>query len=127
MQHGAVADQLGVGFFLDLLGGGAGANQRVEAGERSAGDGDEQHREHGNQKPVTEGFGEGRVLDLEAAKQHTDGSHDDRRIQEVTAQVTAGLQAASRPAERRDQAVDHDDHVPDLLRCGSQAGDLQAN
>ena len=41
-EHRAVADELGVGLGLELLRRGAGGDQAVEAGDRAAGDGDEE-------------------------------------------------------------------------------------
>ena len=44
-EHAAVGDGLGVPLVVQLLGGGAGAHQGVEAGDGAAGDGDEQSGE----------------------------------------------------------------------------------
>ena len=44
-QHAAVADQAGLALLLDQLRCGAGGDQRVEPGQRAAGDRDEQERE----------------------------------------------------------------------------------
>ena len=41
-QHGAVADEAGIGLVPDHLGGGAGGDERVEPGYRTAGNSDEQ-------------------------------------------------------------------------------------
>ncbi len=43
-HHRAVADEAGVGFLPQHLRRGAGGDQRVEAGDRAAGDGHEQER-----------------------------------------------------------------------------------
>ena len=53
-NHGAVADLEHVLLVFNGLGGCAGGNKAVEAGHRTAGDGDEQNREHGAELFVVE-------------------------------------------------------------------------
>ena len=44
-EHGSVTDEAGFGLLVDELGGGAGGDQRMEAGDGSAGDGDKEEGE----------------------------------------------------------------------------------
>ena len=108
-QHAAVSDGLGIGFLIQLLGSRAGRNQRVEAGNSTAGDGGEQNREHG-------------ILRVRALEQRQavhgrmghDHSHHSQRqhgVQQEGGQIIARLQQNPHGGDRSDHNVHaHDPH-----------------
>ncbi len=78
----AVADRPGVRFLGDHLGRGAGGDQRVEAGDGAAGDGDEAEREDlaGEDGPgAVDEAREGGKLQLGAHEEDADAEHAARR------------------------------------------------
>jgi len=113
-NHRAVADLDGVALVRDLLRGGAGGHQGVEAGQGAAGDGDEEHREHhaalGGE--AGEGRGGDGGLALEAQDEDAEDGADDHDDHHDGGEVVARLlQGLDRHGAGEDQ-VHHDDGDP---------------
>ncbi|MNQ82962.1 hypothetical protein D3C85_980310 [compost metagenome] len=115
-QHAAVTDVAGVGFIGQQLGRGARADQRVEAGDGAAGDGDEQEGEQGalpHRPGAVDELGQRRHLQLRHGDQDTDGQGDDGADLEEGRQVVTRCQDQPHRQHRGDEAV-ADQHPGDL-------------
>ena len=118
--HGAeVADEAGVGFLIQLLGGGARGHQPVEAGNRAAGDGHEQQRQHrggalGDAEVDHRRDNRGAGDDHRAVQQN----QTDEQLQAVD--VVAGLQQHPHRQQRGDRRVTEQNQNPHGV--GRQAG-----
>ncbi|MND47657.1 hypothetical protein D3C80_385550 [compost metagenome] len=98
------------------LGRGAGADQRVEAGHRAAGDGDEEEGEQGalpHRAGAVDELGQRRHLQLGGEDQDADGQTDDGADLEEGRQVVARRQDQPHRQHRGDEAV-ADQHPGDL-------------
>ena len=118
-QHAAVSDGLCIGFLVQLLGGGAGGNQRMEAGDGAAGDGGEQDGEDGlgdagsilavtdHGQANTGGIGHVGMGNDDA--QGSDGQHG---VQQEGGQIVTGLQQDPHGGNGRDGNVQTNDPHP---------------
>ena len=96
-------------FLVDHLRRGAGADQRVEAGDRAARDGDEAEREQraGNDRAAAAGeLGERRHLQFRVDDDHAEREQEDRADLRERAQVAARREQQPHRQHRRDEAVD---------------------
>lgn len=89
-QHGAVADELGVLFVIKLLGAGTGADQRMEAGNSTAGNGHKENREEPLAASEIEAYKRrnlhGRLIEANAEE-----GGNDHQIEQEGVQVVARL------------------------------------
>ena len=104
---------------VQLLGGGAGAHQGVEAGDGAAGDGDEQGGEQGAQAGHLVGkAGEGghiHVGGVRAGEARADDAHggdDHHAVEQEGAEVVTGLEQDPHRSYRGDEDVHADDPHP---------------
>ena len=108
-QHAAVSDGLRVGLLIQLLGGGAGGDQRVEAGDSAAGDGGEQHGEH--RSGVALGVEHGQAVHGGMAHHNGHGRQDQHGVQQEGGQIVTGLEQDPDGGDGGDQNVHaHDPH-----------------
>jgi len=99
-DHGAVADDLGVFLAGDLLAGGAGSDQRMEAGARAAGHGDEQSREQSAQVALAaDGLGQSigpagdhGDLHMHIGAEDADDGQDHHAVEQEGGQIVTRLQ-----------------------------------
>lgn len=112
-QHAAVADQFGLPFLLDQLRCGTRRDQRVEAGECTAGDGDEQEREQGARHHRRVGpsgeLADRRHGDLGPHDDDRGGQHHDGADLHEGGQVVARGQQQPHRQDGRDEPVDDDE------------------
>ena len=101
-DHCAVADDLCVLLRVESLGGGTGTDERVEAGDSAAGDGDEQGREEACVAVEAAPACEGGQINVSAGEEDTDDSNDHHAVEQEGAEVVTRLDEASRQeAEKR--------------------------
>ena len=114
-QHGAVADELGVLFVIKLLGAGTGANQRMEAGNRTAGNSNEQNREEPLTVPEIKAYKRrnlhGRLIEADAEE-----GGNDHQIKQEGVQVVARLQKNPNRCDGGNKDVAHHDQEPHVFR-----------
>ena len=89
-NHGAVADLEHILLILNGLGGGAGGNQTVEAGDGTAGDRDKEDGEHGAQLGIVEAGKDGQVH-RGVGNQQADDSTGDHCAEHKGGHIVAGL------------------------------------
>ena len=111
-EHAAVADGQDVAFLRDLLGGGSGSDDGMEAGACAAGDGHEQQREEirrnlafaGERGHVERGMVEG---DAEEPEQH-------HHIKQIGVEIVARLEEHPDGQDGRAEGVDEQHDGPDV-------------
>ncbi len=107
-HHGAVADEARVGFLVEHFRGGAGGDQRVESGNRAAGDGDEQEREQlalDDGAAAVDEVREGRKPDVGMNEEDTDDQHGDRAQLHVGGEIIARFEQQPDRQHGSDEAV----------------------
>ena len=117
-QHGAIADEAGIGLVPDHLGRGAGRDERMEAGYRAAGDGDEQEGKQAARPDRTgaiDELRERRHLQLRRNEDDADRQTDNG----------ADLQEGGQIIARRQQQPDRQ-HGGDEAIADQQPGELLA-
>ena len=110
-DHGAIADLQHILLVLDGLGGSAGRDEAVEAGDRTAGHGDEQDGEHGTQLLVGETGEDGQVHGG-VGDQQTDHSADDHGHEHEGGHVVTGLLQQPHGQDSGKEDVDEGDVAP---------------
>ena len=120
-EHAAVCDGACVAFVVELLCGGAGTNERVEAGDRAAGDGYEQRREQVAQRSTGRGEGIleagecGHRIDARMAADDADNGEDHHAVEQEGAQVVTGLEQDPNRRYGCDEDVNAADDHPGLV------------
>ncbi|MPN02208.1 hypothetical protein SDC9_149422 [bioreactor metagenome] len=97
-----------------LLGGRARRHQRVEAGHRAAGYGDEQNGKHG--LPVYRKGGKGRQINLRIGNEYAHHGGNDHNHQQIAVEIVAGLKQRPDGHHRGNQNVNKNDDMPGALR-----------
>ena len=115
-EHGAVTNQLCTLFVIQLLGGGTGGNQGMEAGDSTAGNGYEQHGEHGviALRRRIKG-GNSRQLNAGLINGDACQSKSDASIQQEGVQIVTRLQQNPNRSDGSDEDISHEDVDPGSL------------
>ena len=133
-EHGAVTDEQHVAFLADHLGRGARADGGVEAGERTAGDGDEDERNH---RAADDGaaalgeFGERGHVEVGHDEHDAEGQRADGADLQEGGQVVARQEQHPHGQDRGGEAVHRDQDGHGLLvdvepaECFRMGGDIR--
>ena len=113
-HHGAVADLEHIFFVLNGLGGGAGRNQTVEAGNRTAGHRDKQDGEQAAQLLVLEA-GKGGQVHGGMGHQQADGRTGNHADEHECGHIVTGLFEQPHGNHGGKEDVDEGDIAPDFL------------
>ena len=113
-HHGAVADLQHVLLVLNGLGRSTGGNQAVEAGDRTAGNRDEQDGEHGAELLIVEA-GENGQVHGGVGDQQADNRTGDHSAEHEGGHVVTGLFQQPHGQDRRKEDVDEGDVAPGSL------------
>ena len=109
-EHRSVADGQHVALVRDGLGGRAGRDEAVEAGDRAAGNRDEEDREE--RLAVHLEADERRHVDGRIRREHADNAAGHHAEEQERAQVVARLHEQPHRQDRRDEAIAEDDVAP---------------
>ena len=112
-DHGAVADGLGILLGVDLLGGGAGSDERMEAGASAAGDRDEQSREERGGAGEVVPAAECGDFDGHAGADDTDESNDHHAVEQEGAQIVTRLEQDPDRQQRSNRDIDSNEDDPE--------------